>query len=177
MGLGGPKTFRCLNPVQQHTVVPRLGDEVEGTGPHTLNGQVYGSPRCHQDARHIGTEHLNLLQQRQPFLAICGIAVVHIHQHQLHGRHIPYNLHGCFGVVGQSHLVPIALQHQFQRESYAFIIINYEYHNLSLTSFIISRQRRRVILHGVILCAKIQILLQTTKQPDFYFKQDSPYSQ
>ena len=112
---GGRGKASCrLYPVKQHTIVPRLGDEVEGAGTHALHGQIDAAPGRHQDTRHLRAEHLYLLQQRQSFLAVSSPCVIHIHQHQLYGGCITDNLYGLLRSFSQGYLIPVALQNEFQ---------------------------------------------------------------
>lgn len=118
----------CFYPVHQYRIAPRLGDEVESSVAHTLNSKVDGAPCCHEDDGHIRTEHFYLLQQRKPFLAICGKGIVHVHQHQFQIRMAAYHIHRCRRAFGAHHRIFISLQQQRERHSDGSIIINYQNH-------------------------------------------------
>ena len=104
--------YRRFYPVHQHSVVPRFGDEIEGTVPHSLHSQINGAPCSHQDDRYIRSEHFHLFQQGEPLFTIGGKGVVHVHQHQLQVRMVAHHLHGCHGTIGTRHHVAVTFQQQ-----------------------------------------------------------------
>lgn len=68
------------NALEQHVIVPWLGDEVERSGTHAFDSKVYTAPGRHQNDRHFGTEYLYLTEQGDTFDSRCSAGKIHIHQ-------------------------------------------------------------------------------------------------
>ena len=77
---------------------------------------------------------------------------VHIHQHQVYCRRAAYDFDGLLRFFCQRHVIAVALKNELQREANGLIIVNYQYH-------IKSKMMPFCVL---LLCAKLQINLQTT---------------
>ena len=121
----------CLDALQQSSIVPRLRDKVERTGLHTLHGELYTSPSRHQDNRYIGTEYLHLFQQSQSFFSRCGKGEVHVHQNE-GGCLGTYHIH-CFARSRNSlRFISCTFQHKTEGRTHGTIIVDYQYHKISL---------------------------------------------
>ena len=126
--LRATQEYRRFYPVHQHGVVPRFGDEIEGTIPHSLHCQINGAPCSHQDDWYIGSEHFHLFQQGKSLLTIGGEGVVHVHQHQLQVRMVAHHLHCCHRAIGTRHHVAVTLQQQGQCHPDGSVVVNYQNH-------------------------------------------------
>ena len=121
----------CLDALQQSGIVPRLRDKVERACLHTLHGKLYTPPCCHQDNGYIGAEYFHLLQQSQSFFSRCGKGEVHVHQNE--GRCLGTHHIHCFARSGNSlRLISCTFQHKTEGRTYGTIIIDYQYHKISL---------------------------------------------
>ena len=121
----------CLDTLQQSGIVPRLRDKVERARLHTLHGKLYTSPRRHQDNRYIGAEYFHLFQQSQPLFSRCGKGEVHVHQNE--GRCLGTHHIHCFARSGNSlRFISCTFQHKTEGRTYGTIIVDYQYHKVSL---------------------------------------------
>ena len=96
---------------QQCEIVPRLGDEIERSGPDSLYGQMDRTPCGDQDYRDFRRQHLDFRQQLQSLFAGGRTRIVHIHQDQS-GDCSADLRHGLFRRFRRRNPVAGPLQHQ-----------------------------------------------------------------
>ena len=117
--------------VEEHAVVPGLGDEVECAGLHPFHGKGDAAPCRDEDDGHRRMENLYLTQQRKPFVAGCGMAEVHVEEHKLRscGSHCRHGI----GRSGDSfHFVACFAEQHRQGQAYGVVVVGNKYHTTNL---------------------------------------------
>ena len=115
---------RRFNTLHQRRIVPRFGNEIKGSSPHSLYCQRDTSPGRHQNDRYIRTKQFDLLQQKQPLRPVGRETEIHVHQYQLRGNGT-YSFHRLFRPRYRLYFIFRPFEHKTERRTNGTIIIYY----------------------------------------------------
>ena len=90
--------------LEQHTIVPRLCDEIKSSSMNTTDGKRDTAPGSHQYHRHVGTKQFDLPEQSESLVAGGKTRVIHV-EHDQRGGFGSHYLHSLIRRRGCHYLI------------------------------------------------------------------------